>query len=151
MKSSKILSFFFIVTLLLVFSINVSSLEASKHNEITGETFFERIDYEHNNSLIYVFIDGEVLKFNIQCDAWHNTLGSGYQGLLIEIKDDVTEEIVKSWLILYGDKVDHHFTSEIVLVGVYQIVFSFCSGLRNPYSISVIGVELGPYHRVIKI
>ncbi|MCK4971982.1 MAG: hypothetical protein KAS52_01580 [Candidatus Heimdallarchaeota archaeon] len=112
------------MTLFVVF-INVRTLEANDQiNEITGELFFERVDFEHNNSLVYAFVDGEELNFNIQCDTWHNTVGSGYQGLLIEIKDDVTEEIVKSWLILYGDKVDHHFTSELVLVGVYQIVFS---------------------------
>jgi len=125
MKQSKFLSFFFIVALLLVVFINVRTLEANDQiNEITGEFFSKRVDYEHNNSLVYVFVDGEGLNLNIQCDTWHNTVGSGYQGLLIEIKDDITEEIVKSWLILYGDKVEHHFTTELALVGVYQIVFS---------------------------
>jgi hypothetical protein len=125
MKASKILSFFFVLTLVLVVFINVRTLEANDQiDEITGEFFSKRVDYEHNNSLVYVFVDGEELKFNIQCDIWQNIVGSGYQGLLIEIKDDITDEIVKSWLILYGDKVDHHFTSELVLTGVYQIIFS---------------------------
>jgi len=124
MKLEKSLSFFFLMTLFVVF-INVHTLQANDQiNEITGEFFSERVDYEHNNTSVYAFVDGEVLNFNIQCDTWHNTLGSGYQGLLIEIKDDVTDEIVKSWLILYGDEVDHHFTSELILTGVYQIVFS---------------------------
>ncbi len=125
MKPSKFFSFFFLVALLLVVFINVHTLEANDQiNEITGELFYKRVDYEHNNSLVYVFVDGEELNLNIQCDTWYNTVGSGYQGLLIEIKDDITEEIVKSWLILYGDKVDHHFTTELALVGVYKIVFS---------------------------
>ena len=112
------------MTLFVVFT-NVHTLQANGQiNEIIGELFFERVDYEHNNSLVYVFVDGEELNINIQCDTWYTTVGSGYQGLLIEIKDDVTEEIVKSWLILYGDKVDHHFTSELAITGVYQIVFS---------------------------
>ena len=126
MKPSKFFSFFFIVTLLLVGHINLRTSEANDQiNEITGEFFLRRVDYEHNNSLVYVFIDGEELNFNIQCDTWHNTVGSsGYQGLLIEIRDDITEDIVNSWLVLYGDEVDHHFTSELTLTGVYQIVFS---------------------------
>ena len=125
MKPSKSLSFFFLVTLAIVIIISTSSVEADNQiNEITGEYFSKRVDYEHNSSLIYVYVDGEELNFNIQCDTWYNTVGSGYQGLLIEIKEDITEESVKSWLILYGDKIDHHFTSELTLTGVYQVIFS---------------------------
>ncbi len=125
MKLSKTLSFFFIATLVVVVFINVRKLEATDQiDEITGEFFQRRVDYENNNSLVYIFVNGEELIFNIQCDTWYNTIGSGYQGLLIEIRDDITGDIVKSWLILYGDEVDHHFTSELILTGVYQIVFS---------------------------
>ncbi|MHA1345988.1 MAG: RING finger domain-containing protein [Candidatus Heimdallarchaeaceae archaeon] len=125
MKSAKFLSFFFIMTLIAVGSINLHNLEASDQiNDFTGKFFAKRADYENNRSLVYVFVEGEELNINIQCDTWFNTVSSGYQGLLVEIKDDSTEEIIKSWLILYGDEVEHRFTSEFVLEGVYQIIFT---------------------------
>ncbi|MBY8999779.1 MAG: hypothetical protein KGD64_02590 [Candidatus Heimdallarchaeota archaeon] len=125
MKISTFFFFYFSLILVIGLTLSIKPADATYQiTDITGEYFSKRVDHEFNNSLIYVFLSGEELNLNIQCNIWGDTISSGYQGLLIEIKDDITEEIIKSWLILYEDTVDHHFTSEIVLTGVYQIKFS---------------------------
>ena len=125
MKNSKSFSFFFIIIMLLMFS---SFLEKNVNSDLMDETtdqiFYDRLAYTKNYSKIFIFLEGETLDLIIKCDRWYDFRDDEPKGLLIEIKDDMTETIIESWLILYGDQITHYFKTDQILTGVYQIIFS---------------------------